>query len=192
MRAGSIALAVGSAVVALGGLYLLVELRAAPAPPPTPSAGPEPRRAAARPGPTVEREPTAASGGKRPDHQIGVNAKSVSPWRRDDATPPMLAKLDGDPAADKVAADQAMSVETADHLLEANKLYDRGDYDGARSLAVKLLGEAPGNVRLLRVVVSSSCIMGDGDTANQYAGQLPAPDRLQMVDRCAKFQIALK
>ncbi|MBK9030646.1 MAG: hypothetical protein IPL61_04790 [Myxococcales bacterium] len=47
-------------------------------------------------------------------------------------------------------------------------------------------------MRLLRVVVSSSCIVGDGDTANQYAGQLPEPDRVQMVDRCAKFQIALK
>ena len=80
----------------------------------------------------------------------------------------------------------------SDHLLEANKLYDRGDYDGARQLAIKLLGEAPGNVRLLRVVVSSSCILGDAEQANQYAPQLPPPDRDQMADRCAKFQIALK
>ncbi|MBK9031001.1 MAG: hypothetical protein IPL61_06645 [Myxococcales bacterium] len=191
MRAGSIALAVGSAVVALGGLYLLIELRAGPSTAPA-AAAPEPKRAAARPSPTIEREPTSAGGGKRPDRPAGGNTRLPTPWQRGDAAGPMLAKLDGDPAADKVASDQAMSVETADHLLEANKLYDRGDYDGARTLAVKLLGDAPGNVRLLRVVVSSSCIMGDGDTANQYAGQLPEPDRVQMVDRCAKFQIALK
>lgn len=184
MRPGSIALAVGSAIVAVGGLYLLVELRRGAADP-SPAAGEPPARVgAARPTPAPERAPArpspapmpAALGGKRPDPPPSDSA-------------PMVAKLEADRAA---LGDAVLSVEASDHLLEANKLYDRGDYDGARQLAIKLLGEAPGNVRLLRVVVSSSCILGDAEQANQYAPQLPPPDRDQMADRCAKFQIALK
>jgi hypothetical protein len=105
-----------------------------------------------------------------------------------DAPPPVLAKLDHDTIADNVR----LSPEGEDLRLEANKLYDRGDYEGARAIAVKTLAESPGNVKLLRVVVSSSCILGDPDTANQYAPQLPPGDRAQMAERCSKFQIALK
>jgi hypothetical protein len=120
--------------------------------------------------------PTAQVG-KRTDEPSGAVA------------PPLIAKLEADrpPLGDAVLA-----VESSERLLEANKLYDRGDYDGARQLAAKLLTEAPGNVRLLRVVVSSACILGDGEQANQYAPQLPPIDRDQMAERCAKFQIALK
>lgn len=184
MRPGSIALAAGSAIVAIGGLYLMLELRGT-APPAAPDPIAARRPTAARPSPALEREPTTA--GKRPDRP-GFAAPRPMPVPKSDVEPaPMLAQLDGDIARTK----PELSADTSDRLLEANKLYDRGDYDGARQLAVKLLDDAPGNVRLLRVVVSSSCILGDGDTANQYAPRLPEPDRLQMIDRCAKFQIAL-
>ena len=183
MRPGSIALAVGSAIVAAGGLYLLVELRRGAAAP-SPAGGDAPRPTAARATPAPERAPSrpapmpAALGGKR-----GGDPPPAEGAER------MVAKLEVDRAG---LGDAVLAVETTDRLLEANKLYDRGDYDGARQLAIKLLGEAPGNVRLLRVVVSSTCIMGDGEAANQYAPQLPQLDRDQMADRCAKFQIALK
>ncbi|MBL8626765.1 MAG: hypothetical protein JNK64_36090 [Myxococcales bacterium] len=183
MRPGSIALAVGSAIVAVGGLYLLVELRRGAAAP-SPAAGEPARVGAARPTPAPERAPVRASPGPMP---AALGSKRPEPPPSDSA--PMVAKLEADRAA---LGDAVLSVETSEHLLEANKLYDRGDYDGARQLAIKLLTEAPGNVRLLRVVVSSSCILGDAEQANQYAPQLPPPDRDQMADRCAKFQIALK
>jgi hypothetical protein len=85
-----------------------------------------------------------------------------------------------------------LTPDQTDHLVEANKLYDRGDFDGARSLAKKMLAQLPGNVRMLRVVVSSACIMGDHDEAQKYASELPPPDHEAMVARCAKYEIALK
>lgn len=184
MRPGSIALAVGSAIVAVGGLYLLVELRRGVAAP-APTAGEPPRVGAARPTPAPERAPARPAPAPMPAALAG---KRPEPPPADDGAP-MVAKLEADRAA---LGDAVLSVESSDRLLEANKLYDRGDYDGARQVAIKLLSEAPGNVRLLRVVVSASCILGDGEQANQYAPQLPPPDRDQMADRCAKFQIALK
>jgi hypothetical protein len=47
-------------------------------------------------------------------------------------------------------------------------------------------------VKLLRVVVSSACILGDPEMAQKYVTELPPLDRSQMADRCAKFEIALK
>ena len=71
-------------------------------------------------------------------------------------------------------------------MTESNKAYDRGDYEGARALAIKLLGKEPGNVRMLRVAVSSSCIMSDADLATKYWAQLPAADQAQMSIRCSR------
>ena len=63
------------------------------------------------------------------------------------------------------------------------------ELEGARSMALKLLGQEPANVRMLRVVVSSSCIMGDADVATQYWRQLPPSDQQQMSIRCARYQV---
>jgi hypothetical protein len=79
--------------------------------------------------------------------------------------------------------------EVASAMTETNKAYDRGDYDGARTMAMKLLGQEPGNVRMLRVVVSSSCIMGDAEVATQYWRQLPPADQQQMSIRCSRYQV---
>ena len=75
-------------------------------------------------------------------------------------------------------------------MTESNKAYDRGDFDGARSLAMKLLGKDPSNIRMLRIVVSSSCIMGDADVATQYWSRLPPGDQAQMADRCSRYQVS--
>lgn len=80
--------------------------------------------------------------------------------------------------------------ELASAMTETNKAYDRGDYDSARSLAMKLLGKDPTNVRMLRVVVSSSCIMGDADVATQYWAKLPPTDQAQMAARCSRYQVS--
>ena len=61
--------------------------------------------------------------------------------------------------------------------------------DEARNLALKLLERQPGTTRMLRVVVSSSCILGDGETAQKYWTQLPEFDRGQMTTRCERFGV---
>jgi hypothetical protein len=75
-------------------------------------------------------------------------------------------------------------------MLETNKLYDRHNYEDARSQALKLLERQPGTVRMLRVVVSSSCILGDAETAQRYWNELPDGDRTQMTERCSRYDIA--
>ena len=75
---------------------------------------------------------------------------------------------------------------------EANKLYDAGDYDGAGKLAQTLLTTDPSNTRMLRIAVSSACVMSDNDTAQKYVGRLLGSDRDQMVSRCARYGITFK
>lgn len=84
----------------------------------------------------------------------------------------------GDGAADAMSARE-----------EANRLYDRQDYEGAIATAEKVLSQAPGDIRMLRVVVSSSCQMGDADKAKKYWTQLPEHDKNQMSRRCQRFGI---
>lgn len=71
----------------------------------------------------------------------------------------------------------------------ANQLYDRADYEGAREAALELLAADGSNVRMKRIVVSSSCIMGDADVASEHFGDLPARDQRQMARRCKRFGI---
>ena len=71
----------------------------------------------------------------------------------------------------------------------ANQLYDRADYEGAREAALALLTTDGNNVRMKRIVVSSSCIMGDADVASQHFGDLPPRDQRQMARRCKRYGI---
>ena len=76
-------------------------------------------------------------------------------------------------------------------MAEANKAYDRGDFDDARSIALKVLKKTPGNTRMLRILVSSECIEGDAAEAQKHYLELPGPDREQMKTRCAKYDVKL-
>jgi len=73
---------------------------------------------------------------------------------------------------------------------EANKAYDRGDYDDAKTVAARVLARQPGNVRMLRIMVSASCIDGDSATALSSFARLPVADQAQMRTRCARYGIA--
>ena len=73
---------------------------------------------------------------------------------------------------------------------EANRAYDRGDFENARAMANKLLSKNPGNVRLMRIVVSSACMTGDtSDTVAATYRQLPPNDREQMKVRCERYNV---
>jgi len=77
-------------------------------------------------------------------------------------------------------------------MLEANKAYDRGDFDEAKSIANKVLAKVPGNPRMLRILVSVACIDNDASSALAAYHQLPATDQAQMRTRCSRYGIDLK
>ena len=75
---------------------------------------------------------------------------------------------------------------------EANRAYDHGDFDEAKQIAVKVLEKSPGNVRMIRIIVSSECIAGDAAEAQKYFAKLPVEDRAQMRTRCDRYGVTLK
>lgn len=72
---------------------------------------------------------------------------------------------------------------------EANRFYDKADYEGARDAALEVLGNNPDNVRMLRIVVSTSCIMAEEEMATRYYQSLPDRDQRQMARRCARYGV---
>ena len=72
---------------------------------------------------------------------------------------------------------------------EANRLYDKADYEAARQSALEVLETNPDNVRMKRIIVSSSCIMGDEDLSREHFRLLPARDQRQMARRCKRYGI---
>jgi hypothetical protein len=76
-------------------------------------------------------------------------------------------------------------------MAEANRAYDRGDFDEARTIAGRVLIRQPSNARMLRILVSSSCVEGDAAAAQASVSLLPAEDQERMRIRCARYGINL-
>ena len=76
-------------------------------------------------------------------------------------------------------------------MSSANKAYDEGEFDEAIVIAKKVLTEDPANVRMLRIMVSSSCINDDAETARKNYLLLAANgnDRSDMRRRCERYGI---
>ena len=75
-------------------------------------------------------------------------------------------------------------------LDEVNRSYDHGDFDEAKTQAITVLKHDPTNARMLRVAVSSSCILGDSGDAQTYYAKLTSPrDREQMKTRCDRYGV---
>ena len=72
---------------------------------------------------------------------------------------------------------------------EANKAYDRGDFEEAKTIAGRVLATFPTNVRMLRIMVSASCIEGDSAVAETHYLKLPPNDQAQMRVRCARYGV---
>jgi len=140
------------------------------APPPPSTPAPPPPVAAKPPTPVVM--PTAPSQIKdeplpQPDtREVRFNSPNMPP---DEAN----AKLDA-------------------VMAEANKAYDHGDFDEAKLIAQKVLAKSPNNVRMLRIMVSSSCIDGDTGLAQANFPKLPAADQEQMRVRCARYGVTFE
>lgn len=173
------ALPIACVLVLGAGVYLFVAVRAQPAP----LVGAAPAR------------PASA-----PDHPAARGDEpAVRPTQAPAAPPPSAAKP-GAMAADDprvyvppipaLAGDRNLPKSTVDAIMdEANKAYDRGEYDEAKIIAARMLASFPTNVRMLRIMVSASCIDGDSGTARQHYARLPAADQEQMRTRCDRYGI---
>ncbi|HET7502246.1 MAG TPA: hypothetical protein VFK02_14610 [Kofleriaceae bacterium] len=186
MAVRHVALAIGAALLLGLAVYLFVEVRAQPAPPPVDrtvrmarpaTPGSAPAAAAGEPLATrsPDRSPTGPTTPTAGGALAGSPPSSVSP-----------AHAAGG-AADDDAAPSGPKLEAA--MDEANKAYDRGDYEDAKALAGRLLARLPSNVRMLRIMVSASCIDGDIAVAQASYVKLPPADQAQMRLRCARYGV---
>jgi len=172
-------------VLVLGlGVYLFVEVRAQPVPPPQVDQSPRPAPVVSHATPAAPAAPIEPAA---PDRPVST-AKLVLPHPPSapaDAGPAPALATGAAPEADPSLAGPKLDAVMA----EANKAYDRGDYDEAKQLAVRLLAQSPTNVRMMRIMVSASCIDGDSAVALTYYPKLPPVDQEQMKVRCARYGI---
>jgi hypothetical protein len=171
------ALLAAGAVLVLGlGVYLFLAVRSEE-PPPLAAAG-DARPRPARSAPAVEarvQQPTAPP-----------NAPSPPPSR-----PPVRADVTPPPRTPAPPPQESLEGSKLDYAMDdANKAYDRGDYDDAKQVAGRVLAQQPTNIRMLRIMVSASCIDGDAAAAQFYYARLPVADQDQMRVRCARYGVA--
>jgi len=183
-------LPIGAVLVLALGVYLYVEVRAQPAPPnitrksqPSHLADNEAVATPPPPAPTPPATPPAA-GARHVFRDPSMTAIAVAPSpsaTREVAT--------GSAASDTNAA--ALVGPKLDAIMDdANKAYDRGDFEEAKQVASGVLAKVPGNVRMLRIMVSASCIDGDAAVAQAHYAKLPPADQEQMKVRCARYGVA--
>src|SRR5262245_5691580 len=169
-------------IAILGGLiYVFLEVRSSPA-------------AAVSDGDSAARGiPNKSTTGARKDPTTIARAPTPPPPIKTDVVePPRDTPSPAiDPEAPPALPTDDKTFELNAAMDEANHHYDRGDYEAASKQALRVIANDPTNVRMLRVVVSSACLMGDPDTANQYQTKLPPTDQRDMARRCEKFGIAL-
>jgi len=70
---------------------------------------------------------------------------------------------------------------------EVSSFYDRGDYQAAQDKALEVLESSPRNIRMLRVVVSTSCMFGELERARDLNTRLPKKSQEDMRKRCKRY-----
>jgi hypothetical protein len=96
------------------------------------------------------------------------------------------------PASEESSDDAEASQRIEAVMDQANKAYDRQDFEEAKAIATKVLSKQPNNVRMMRIIVSASCIAGDPTVAQKYYDKLPKGDRDQMKARCDRYGVTFK
>jgi hypothetical protein len=112
------------------------------------------------------------------------------PRRRNNERPARAGLSMSQPAI-SLSAGGGGDPELKKRMSEVSAAYDTGDYPTAHDLAVKVLEDSPRNIKMLRVVVSTSCSEGDADGARKYATQLPERDRKELAGRCKRWGVDL-
>lgn len=182
MTPRTLALAAAAVAVLGMGVYLFIEVRSTPAQAQGEPSEPHPTAAVshavpADTGPKWQPGPSAPGGSARPLDPVRPTEGPRPTVTADEATPDELLKAN--PRLDAV-------------MDQANKAYDRQDFDEAKAIAGKVLVKQPDSVRMLRIMVSASCQDGDSTTAQTYFDRLPKPDREQMKVRCDRFGVSFK
>lgn len=171
-----------AAAVLIAGVYLFIEVRST-------------TTAIASAPPTRAPEPVQVS-----EEHAPPDRHAALPVVRDDRVAGTGVSA---PPAPSIASDEESSDETAaaldrpnpkiDAIMDqANKHYDKGEWEDAKLIAAKVLTKQPNNVRMMRIMVSASCVDGDVGVAQKWFDQLPKPDREQMKVRCDKYAVTFK
>ena len=171
-----VVLAALAASVLVLGVYLFIQVRSTPA-----RAEGQTVMADTHSG-TPPHPSSASSGSSKP---VSVHNTEPPPQ----VPPPQVPPSTGD--------DDDLLLQQANPKLEAvmdqaNKAYDRQDFEEAKVIAAKVLAKQPTNIRMMRIMVSASCIDGDTPQAQKYYEQLPKADREQMKARCDKYGFSFK
>ena len=169
---------VAAAVGVLGlGVYLYVEVTATS----TAVANVRPRAPDVKASPREHEEPTTPGSDEprvRPASRVGTALR--------DTAAPVTSET---PTVERPGAN--IDLKKDELMASANKAYDHGDFDEALVIAKKVLVSDPANVRMLRSVVSASCILDDSATAQRSYLALPAGgnDRADMRKRCDRYGV---
>ena len=173
------------AVAVLGmGVYLFMEVRSGAAAPDV-AAAPVKQAASEEPAAAAPAEPGAKPVVNGP--RVGRTQPTPGPGVASPPPPPVVS----DEAHDDVPGDGKPNPKLDAIMDQANKAYDRQDFDEAKAIAGKVLAKLPNNTRMLRIMVSSSCIDGDVAIAQKYFPSLPKFDREQMKARCDRYGVTL-
>ena len=171
--------------VLAAGVYLFIQVRASPAEAqvPVPTQARAHSSEPSQPGVThTTSEDVAPQVGKPLERPVGVGTiRGMSPT-------PVIPAADDHPAISDMPDKADPRYQMV--LGEANKAYDRQDFDEARTIATKVRAKDPTNARMLRIMVSSHCIEGDQAAAQTYYDKLPEFDRQQMAKRCATYGVS--
>jgi hypothetical protein len=173
-------LAITGAAVLVLGVYLFFAVRGTAAA--TPTVVPGPASAVA---PTAS-EPVHATPSRTAPRAI-ASAAPTQPAPTDEGSAPSYDDQPFD-------VDDAMRTNVKLELImdQANRSYDHQDYSKAKQIALHVLGQQPGNIRMMRIMVSASCMDGDLAVAQTYYTQLPKSDREQMKRRCDANGVTLQ
>jgi hypothetical protein len=164
-------------LVMVAGVYLFIQVR-----PQTvwPEATPQPHAPGTREAQVPQPQPEQVRapphiGSVRQAEPVAVPAGSSEP--EEPSTDDTIAALErANPKLDAI-------------MDQANKHYDKGEYEDAKAIAGKVLATQPTNIRMMRIMVSSACMDGDVPVAQKWFEQLPKADREQMKVRCAKYEV---
>jgi hypothetical protein len=164
------------------GVYLFIQVKATPAQAHS-SATPT---TTARPSPVAERSPEPAPAPTTPSVATPTPPPSIA------ATTKAVAASNNIAAAEPPTDEQRANPRLDSMMELANKAYDAQDFDQATAIAGKVLSKDPGNVRMLRIMVSANCIGGDSAIAQQHYEKLPKFDREQMKQRCDRYGVTFR
>ena len=188
MRVRIIGLGVLAVVILGGGLYLFLQVTSDPGTPAVAARDdrPSPRDRPATDDHTSDTPPRFTP--IKPRTGSATIDRPIRPTTGTSGTSGTGPSLDGSDDT-PTGTDPEVDLDLA--MDEANKLYDTNDYEAATKQALLVLAKHPENVRMMRIVVSSGCLMGDLDQANKYQAMLPTRDQADMIRRCGAANVHL-